>query len=268
MIVIGELVVKKAFFFLALCLPIVSLAACSEEPPLPPMKAHPETSAADVGEKAAVKPGVSMSGKVVETMNSGGYTYVQVDTGKEKVWAAAPEFKTKVGEQVDLPDGVPMQNFHSNTLNRDFPVIYFVTSVGDRASGAAAKGGESAAGHPPAAAASAPPKVDLKGIAKAKGGVTVGELYADKSKLSGKEVTLRGKVVKFNPQIMSKNWLHVRDGSGDDAAHTNDLTVTTNVNAKVGDTVLVNGKVTLDKDFGYGYKYGVILEDAKVTVEK
>ncbi len=74
-------------------------------------------------------------------------------------------------------------------------------------------------------------------------------------------------MVKFTPRIMGKNWLHLQDGSGDTAAGTHDLTVTTNVTAKVGDTVLISGAVTLDKDFGEGYKYDVIIEDAKVTVE-
>jgi len=117
-------------------------------------------------------------------------------------------------------------------------------------------------------AAPAPPaQIDVSRVKKAEGGVTVEELFAGKANLSGKEIVLRGKVVKFNPQIMGKNWLHVHDGSGDANAHTNDLTITTDVPAKVGDTVLVKGKVILDKDFGYGYKYDVIIEDAKVTVE-
>ncbi len=120
-------------------------------------------------------------------------------------------------------------------------------------------------GHP--AVAATPPQVDLTGIAKAEGGVTIGELYADKANLAGKPVTLRGKVVKYNPQIMGKNWIHIRDGSGDANNHTNDLILTTDVTAKVGDTVLVSGQVVLDKDIGSGYQFDVIIEDAKVTVE-
>jgi hypothetical protein len=76
----------------------------------------------------------------------------------------------------------------------------------------------------------------------------------------------RGKVVKTNPNIMGKNWLHVRDGSG--AEGTNDLTVTTAGTApNVGDTVVVKGTVALEKDFGMGYQYDIIVEDAEVTVE-
>jgi hypothetical protein len=78
---------------------------------------------------------------------------------------------------------------------------------------------------------------------------------------------VRGKVVKYNAEIMGKNWLHIQDGSGSADKSNNDLTVTTTTPAKVGDTVLVTGSVTTNKDFGAGYKYTVILDDAKVVVE-
>jgi hypothetical protein len=119
--------------------------------------------------------------------------------------------------------------------------------------------------HPmPAAPAE---EVDLSGIAKADGGKTVAEVFAEKDQLSGQQVVLRGKVVKSNPGIMGKNWLHVRDGSG--AEGTNDLTVTTAGAAPaVGDLVLVKGPVSLNRDLGMGYTYDVIVEDAEVTVEE
>ena len=106
-------------------------------------------------------------------------------------------------------------------------------------------------------------KVTFTGIKKAD--KTVGDVYAGQDSLGGKEVAVRGKVVKFSAQIMGKNWVHVQDGTGQ--AGSNDLTVTTADNAKVGDTVLVTGKITLKKDFGMGYKYDLIIEDGKVKVE-
>ena len=110
-------------------------------------------------------------------------------------------------------------------------------------------------------------EVDLSGIAKADGGKTVAEVFAEKDQLAGQQVVLRGKVVKSNPGIMGKNWIHVRDGSG--AEGTNDLTVTTTgAGASVGDTVLVKGPVSLNRDLGMGYVYDVIVEDAEVTVEE
>lgn len=108
--------------------------------------------------------------------------------------------------------------------------------------------------------------VDLSGIARAEGGKTIAEVFAEKDQLAGQRVVIRGKIVKTNPRIMGKNWLHVRDGSG--AEGSNDLTVTTVGTAPmVGDTVLVNGTVVLNKDFGMGYTYDVLIEDAEVTVE-
>jgi hypothetical protein len=124
-------------------------------------------------------------------------------------------------------------------------------------------------GHPKmdkqSGAAPAAPTFEFSKIVKPKGGKTVQEVYQEKDKLNGKRVTLRGKVVKFNEAIMGKNWLHLRDGTGKEPA--NDLTVTTQAKAKVGDTVLLEGTVTLDKDLGAGYNYEVIIEDAKVKIE-
>ena len=77
-------------------------------------------------------------------------------------------------------------------------------------------------------------------------------------------MTIRAKVVKYNAGIMGKNWLHLRDGSGK-ADKDNDLTVTSNDVAKVGDVVVIKGAVRTDKDFGAGYAYPVIVEDAKIA---
>lgn len=120
------------------------------------------------------------------------------------------------------------------------------------------------ANHP---AAKPGAEVDVSGIAKAEGGKTVAELFADKDKLAGQKVAVRGKVVKTNSGIMGKDWVHVRDGSG--AEGSNDLTVTTTSQPlpKVGDTVLVNGTVVTNKDYGMGYSYPVMLEGADVKIE-
>ena len=141
------------------------------------------------------------------------------------------------------------------------------TAPPDAASTAATApaGPDSSKPHPlPAAAPAA--EIDLSNIARAEGGKTIKEIYAEKEQLGGKEVVVRGKVVKVNASIMGKNWLHVRDGYSTDK--TGDLTVTTpGVLPKPGDTVLVTGKVSLNKDFGMGYQYDVIIEDAEVKVE-
>ena len=95
-------------------------------------------------------------------------------------------------------------------------------------------------------------------------GRTVAELYDERGALSGKTVALRGQVVKYSAGIMGRNWIHLRDGTGDATAGTHDITVTSSGTTAVGDVVLVQGTVAVDKDFGAGYLYAVIVEDASV----
>jgi len=244
--------VKNLFYLILAGLLLMPLAGCKDETPKPAETAPAQQAAAPVQGK---------SGTVVETMNSGGYTYVQVDTGSEKFWAAAPELTVKVGDAVIVPDGMLMKEHHSKSLNRDFDEIYFVeTIVVPGAETAMATAADAANHSRPMVTAG---EVDLAGIKKAQ--QTVADVYAGKAKLTGKEIAVRGKVVKFTPQIMNTNWVHVQDGTG--AEGTNDLTVTTDATVKVGDTVLIKGTLVADKDFGFGYKYDVIIEKANITVE-
>jgi len=215
-------------------------------------------------------------GPVLETLDASRYTYIQVDTGTEKVWAAAPQFQVEVGDHVTFPHGMAMANFHSESLNRDFGKVYFVSAVQVEGAG---HGEAPASVHGEAPVTAAAPAqeetvvaekpvkapVDLSGITKAEGGSSIAELYADPAALSGKEVVVRGKVVKFSAQILGTNWIHIQDGTGE--AGKNDLTVTSSDSAKVGDTIIVSGVLATDKDFGGGYRYDVIVENAKVTAE-
>ena len=118
-----------------------------------------------------------------------------------------------------------------------------------------------------AAAASGPEVTEKISVAKAEGadGRTVAEVVAQRATLKGKTVAIRGKVVKFNAGIMGKNWIHLRDGSGTPEGKDHDVTVTTNDTVAKGDVVLVKGTVAVDRDFGSGYTYALVVEDAKVT---
>ena len=226
-------------------------------PPAAARTAPARTAPATPGKAPAGDSG--MSGTILETMDSGGYTYAQLNTGSSKIWAAAPTVKLTVGQVVTVVGGMLMKGFHSKTLNRTFPEIYFAAGFKGAAPAAPAAPAASHAGKP------APSVASVGTIAPAAGGKRIAELYAAKDALKGKSVTVRGKVVKFNAEIMGHNWIHLQDGSG--AAGTNDLTVTTKATAKVGDVVTVSGKVALDRDFGGGYKYPLIVEDATVAAK-
>ncbi len=215
------------------------------------------------------KPAEAQTGKVLEVLNASNYTYLRVDTGRDKIWLAAPQLNIKPGEKVTFSSGLPMKNFESKTLGRTFDTVYFVERVsreGDKSTGQAAAQ-SMPEGHPKISQDNGGgQKMDFSRIAKANGGKTIAEIYAQKTQLSGKKTAVRGKVVKYNSAIMGKNWIHLKDGTGPEGS--NDLTVTTKSDAKVGDTLLVRGIVVTDKDYGYGYKYPVIIEDAEVTIEK
>ncbi len=173
-----------------------------------------------------------------------------------------------MGETVTISGPMPMRNYHSKTLDRTFELVYFVARV--EVEGAERRNGEPPSGGPSwmqkgREAAAEGVEVDLSGIEKAAGGKTVEELYAGKADLAGQEIVVRGRVVKFISGIMGKNWLHLRDGTG--APGSDDLTVTTDAMVEKGSTVLVRGKVATDRDFGFGYQYELIIEDAEITVE-
>lgn len=206
-----------------------------------------------------------VTGKALETMEAAPYSYVLMDTGSEKRWVAGPANKINVGDEIQTDAGMPMHEFHSKSLDRDFDVIYFVSNIRNVTAGDSPAAAKSAAVRPSSKRAAAPTDVKVEAL---KDGENIAALFADKEKYAGKEVKLRATVVKFNRAIMEKNWVHLQDGSGEASSKTNDLTVTTDAIVAVGDVVIASGTVTLDKDFGAGYLYPVILEEGKFEADK
>jgi len=229
---------------------------------------HPDISA-QTNQQADPQAQKSISGTVTETMNTAGYTYVKVDTDTEEVWVAAPEFEVKVGDPVIVGQSMPMPNYHSNTLNRDFELVYFAGNVavaGDdmALSEAPTHADHAAEGEPHTKPAPVEAEVDFSTLEPLEGGKTLAKVFAEQDNLAGKEISLRAKVVKFSPNIMKTNWIHIQDGSEGNP----DLTVTSDATVDVGDTVVVKGILEQEQDFGYGYKYDLIIQDAEVTVEE
>jgi len=157
-----------------------------------------------------------------------------------------------------------MRNFRSDSLDRTFDEIYFgVLASAAGPPGSAAAGSATPTGHGPA------PPVDAGQVPAAEGDLarTVAEIFAQRMDLSGKRVRLRAKVAKVVVGILGRNWIHLQDGSGSEAEGNHDLVATTLTEPKVGQTVLVEALVTVDKDLGSGYRYPVLLEDATITPE-
>jgi len=203
----------------------------------------------------------SLSGKVVETMNAGGYTYVCLEKSGKKTWVAVPQMKVTVGQEMTFAPGAVMKNFPSKSLNRTFDSIVFSSGPMTAGVAPALEAGASAGSK----AQVKPMEKDIK-IEKAEGAnaYTVGEVWAKRKTLDKKQVVVKGKVVKVSPQIMDRTWVHIQDGTGDQKQGTHNLVVTSQDVPNVGDVVTVSGTVAKDKDFGAGYVYKVIVEDATI----
>ena len=196
----------------------------------------------------------SLKGEVLEVKDVESYTYLRLKVKDGETWAAVSTAAVKKGDQVTIENVMVMNNFKSKALNKTFKTIIFGNLAG---SGASAF--DMAAAHSVKVADTG--KIE---VARATGenAKTVEEIVTKAAELKDKPVALRGKIVKYNPGIMGKNWLHLRDGSGTDAKSSNDILVTTTQQAKLGDVMTVKGVVRTDKDFGAGYSYKVLIEDA------
>jgi hypothetical protein len=205
-----------------------------------------------------------MRGKVLETMNSGGYTYARIQGDDGEFWAAAPATELTVGVDVEMQPNMLMPDFESKTLGRTFDEIWFVSSY--------MKPGELPAdevqqelSRAHSGVSTGDPLGDPISVQPAAGGITVADIHALGDGANGHDVLLRGKVVKANFGILGTNWYHIQDGTGE--AGTNDLTITSSAKVSVGDVVLVTGKLATDRDFGAGYTYKLIVEDAEVVAD-
>ncbi len=205
------------------------------------------------------------TGKVLQTINSGGYTYVELrKEGDEKIWLAVPAVEIAVGSKQTFNPGMVMTGFESKTLKRVFDQIVFT----ELAVAAKGKDKKEVSGKSPGSKGTVSPDTKVK-VKKAEGknAYTIAELYKNKSKLNKKKIVFRGKVVKVSTGIMGKNWIHLRDGSGAQASGDFNMVVTSKSIPADGVVVLVNGTLYKDKDFGGGYKYPVIIEEAEFIIE-
>jgi hypothetical protein len=238
---------------LFILVPLAALVGCNKPDSAPEKK--PAIAAA--GTPTAMTAG-ALKGKVLEKIDAAPYSYLRLSTANGETWAAVPQTTVSVGTDVEVVNPMPMDGFKSKALQRKFDKLFFGNLAGVPA------GTAPAMGRPAAAAAEVTEPIK---VPKAEGpeGRTVAEVYAQKPALKDKPVVIRAKVVKATSGVMGKNWLHLRDGTGARDSKNDDITVTTAGTAAVGDVVQVKGTVRLDRDFGAGYSYAVIIEDATLT---
>ncbi len=185
------------------------------------------------------------------------YTYLLLTEGGNEYWAAVSRFEAAKGKTYYYNVGMEMKNFQSKELNRTFETIQFIQEFGDQPIQEKVQAPLTTKGR------QSVDKVDGIKVEPVAGGVKLADLFANKANYAGKKVKVTGQVVKFSPEIMSKNWIHLQDGS--EANGSYDLTITTMETVAVGTVVTLEGVLAIDKDFGYGYKYDLILEESKIV---
>jgi hypothetical protein len=231
----------------------------------PPLKA-----AADFAPQAEPREnatGASLEGEALEVIDVPSYTYIRIgEKGSVGTWAAVSSAPIAKGSRVHVVSETKMVGFRSEKLDRTFDEIYFGALEGapGQATGETMAASGEANPHGGARPSADVPvgKVDK---ASAPNAFRIAEVYAQKQKLAGRSVRVRGVVVKSTSGVLGKTFMHLRDGTGDAKSANDDLTVTTPATTNVGETVTVEGTVTLEKDVGAGYRYDVIVEDARLS---
>ncbi len=194
--------------------------------------------------------------KVKEVIQGGSYSFLLVTESNQDYWMAVGKTDTKVEDVIYYKNALLMNNFKSKELDRVFEEILFVENIS--LSPQISQKNPSDSIHLKQTKGKVL-KEDIH-IEPAPGGIIIAELYKNKTHYANKKVLIRGLVVKVNKNIMDRNWVHLKDGSND--AGKSDLTFTTLTEVKVGDTVTFEGTVSLDKEYGAGYVYPLIVENS------
>jgi hypothetical protein len=195
-------------------------------------------------------------GKVIDKIPAKGYTYLQVSENKEDFWIAVPTMEIEIGETVYFSRYMVMEDFKSDNIDKSFDQILFVEDARKSPTPDEMKNIHSGV--------VSSEKQEIK-IQPLTDGKTVQQIFSDKVTLNGEIVKVKGQVVKFNKQIMKRNWIHIQDGTGSEKEF--DLVMTSNQEVQVGDIIIAEGKVVVDKDFGAGYFFSVMIEDVKIEKE-
>jgi len=191
--------------------------------------------------------------KVVDLIQTNDYTYLNVKEGESTFWIAIPKMEIAKGEMLYFSQSMMMKNFKSPTLGRTFESVLFVQDARKSSDPNSMLNAHDNKQE------QTKENIDVEPVSPDK---TIAKIYANKKELSGKIVKVRGEVVKYNPNIMQRNWIHIQDGSG--SKDNYDLAITSQDAVNLGDIIIVEGTLAIDKDFGAGYFFPVILENAKV----
>ena len=196
--------------------------------------------------------------KVKEVEQVGSYTYLLVKAKGPEYWVAVPSMEASPGETYKYQGGMLMQDFYSKEMDRTFDKVVFLEAI-------------FAENNMPAPASAPAPQTEAHGgkvavekssvnVEAGEGTIAISDLFSDPKAYDGKTIRVKGEVTKFNPAIMDRNWVHLQDGTEFEGKY--DLTATSMESFEEGGIVTLEGILAVNKDFGYGYSYEILLEKA------
>lgn len=191
-------------------------------------------------------------GVVVDTLDAGGYTYLQIEDAKKKYWVAVEGAKIDKGMEVRFTEEMRVKDFKSQSLGRVFDEVVFASNLQYRTK--APEAGNLALIHE---------HVEVSSYQQ-KGTISVKEAWQKREALKGKTIAIRGRVVKASANILERNFIHLQDGTGENK-EVGRIVFTSKELPKVGDVITATGTVSVDKNFGSGYVYPIIVENASFT---
>ena len=217
-------------------------------------------------------------GKVLEIKPAMGYKYLKVQEQGKETWVAIANAPVQVGDKIGFDKKTMMKDFKSKSLGQEFKEIYFASDVYLPQKPTAPKSMKDMLGlssqkkdpHAGMGIGMSPQPADEKPAKPfvKKDAYTIEEVHMWRKSLNGQTITLTGTVFKVSKGIMKRDWVHLGDGTGNEKKLTDDLVFTAPTSTiKAGDKVLAKGTVAVDKDFGYGYFYPVIIEKSTFEVK-
>lgn len=261
---------KRIHLFITLSLVMLILVSCQDQPKV-------ISSSTKTTKKTSKTSGIfdeTNTNKITSTDNSSNsfsnglhqvvvneilpterYVYLYVTENDQQFWIAARKQEVKKGETYFYRGGLLKRNFESKEYNKVFDTIYLVSSLVKPDHGTSTNSATNTTNN----------KVDISThadkVVEHKGSIKISEVVKDPKQYNGKTVQISGRVTKVNPNIMQRNWIHLKDGSKDDF----DLVVTSNTYVEEGSIITIKAKVSMNRDFGAGYKYDLILEDGVIV---
>lgn len=195
-----------------------------------------------------------------EILNTQKYVYIHVTEGGKKFWIATAKQPIDIGKTYYYRNPLLKTNFESREHNRVFDTIYLVTQLVSHNHGTGNLKADFSETSAPSTSQKQQIETHTDAVIEHKGSLKISEIVDNPQKYAGKTVQVTGKCVKVNPNIMDRNWIHLQDGTKNNF----DFVVTSNTFVPEGKTVTMHAKVSLDRDFGAGYKYDLILENGVV----